>query len=228
VTTGPQDPAAASGDRLRAGHADREQVIEALKDAFVQGRLTRDELDVRAGRALAARTRAELAALAADIPAAPAGPVGPRPVRPPAPARRRPLARAAAGSGGCLVIAFAAVWVGANILDPRGLGNPYHPWSSLCPLVAMAAVLTALGILANGVATSSEQRRSRRQLPPRPAPGGHALEGGQRGGAGHGPVPPGPGDGQARAELRAHKSRQHVPARAGRVPRDARPAPGAV
>ena len=228
MTTGPQDPAAAGGDRLRAGHADREQVIEALKDAFVQGRLTRDELDARAGRALAARTRAELAALAADIPAAPAGPVGAGPVRPPAPARRRPLARAAAGSGICLVIAFAAVWVGANILDPRGLGNPYHPWSSLCRLVALAAVLTALGILANGVATSSEQRRSRRQLPPRPAPSGHALDGGQRGGAGHDPVPPAPGDGQARAELRAHKSRQHSPARAARAPRDARPAPGAV
>ena len=42
--TGPQDPAAGR-DRLRAGHADREQVIEALKDAFVAGRLTRGELD---------------------------------------------------------------------------------------------------------------------------------------------------------------------------------------
>jgi hypothetical protein len=27
----------AGRDRLRAGHADREQVIEALKDAYVQG-----------------------------------------------------------------------------------------------------------------------------------------------------------------------------------------------
>ena len=82
--TGPEDPAAAGGDRLRAAHADREQVIEALKDAFVQGRLTRDELDVRAGRALAARTRAELAALTADIPgglaaAGPTLPAGPGP-----------------------------------------------------------------------------------------------------------------------------------------------------
>ena len=106
MTTGPQDPAAAGGDRLRAGHADREQVIEALKDAFVQGRLTRDELDERAGRALAARTRTELAALAADIPAvpaAPAGPVGAGPARPPArhAAGRwpgRPLGRASAWS----------------------------------------------------------------------------------------------------------------------------------
>jgi len=69
---GPEDPAAASRDQLRAGHADREQVIETLKDAFVHGRLIRDELDVRAGRALAARTYADLAALTADIPPAPA------------------------------------------------------------------------------------------------------------------------------------------------------------
>ena len=35
---GPQDPAAESGrDQLRVGHADREQVIEALKAAFVHG-----------------------------------------------------------------------------------------------------------------------------------------------------------------------------------------------
>jgi hypothetical protein len=69
VMTGPQDPAAAGRDRLRAGHADREQVIDTLKTAFVHGRLTRDELDARAGRALVARTYADLAALTADIPA---------------------------------------------------------------------------------------------------------------------------------------------------------------
>jgi hypothetical protein len=34
---GPQDPAAAGRDRLRAGHADREQVIDTLKAAFVRG-----------------------------------------------------------------------------------------------------------------------------------------------------------------------------------------------
>jgi hypothetical protein len=98
-------------------------VIETLKTAFVQGLLSRDELGVRAGQALAARTYADLAALTTDIPV---GAAAAAPARPPAPARRRPLARAAAGSGGCLVIAFAAVWVGADILDPRGLGNPYR------------------------------------------------------------------------------------------------------
>jgi hypothetical protein len=165
--TGPEDPAAAGRDRLRAGHADREQVIEALKDAFVQGRLTRDELDVRAGRALAARTRVELAALTADIPGDPAAG---GPARPPAPApvRRRPLARAAAGSGSCLVIAAAAVRV-AFLLNPDGPGpSPHHSGGPLCLTVAFLAVLTALGIFIHGVGTAVEQRQSRRQLPPGP------------------------------------------------------------
>ena len=167
----PKDPAAASRGQLRAGHADREQVIETLKDAFVQGRLTRGELDTRAGRALTAQTRADLAALTADIPAVPSAPAAAGLVRPPTPARRWPLARAAAKSGGCLALAFALVLFAANVLDPHGLGNPYHPWSSLCAFVALGLVLTALGIFATGAATSVEQRRSRRQLPPRPGPG---------------------------------------------------------
>src|SRR5438552_4460942 len=54
--------------RLRASHADREQVIEVLKAAFVQGRLDRDEFDLRVGRVLASRIYADLAALTADIP----------------------------------------------------------------------------------------------------------------------------------------------------------------
>ncbi len=68
LMTGAQAPAVSGGEGFRAGHVDREQVIEALKDAFVQGRLTRDELDARAGRALSARTCVDLAALIADIP----------------------------------------------------------------------------------------------------------------------------------------------------------------
>jgi DUF1707 SHOCT-like domain len=41
---------------LRASHADREQVIDVLKAAFVQGRLAKDEFDLRVGRVLASRT----------------------------------------------------------------------------------------------------------------------------------------------------------------------------
>ena len=184
--TAPQDPAAAGGDRLRAAHADREQVIEALKDAFVQGRLTRDELDTRAGRALATPTYADLASLTADIPADPAA-AGP--ARPSAPARRRPLARAAAGSASCLVIAFAGVLAGAKLDDPRH-PSPFQGWIPVFLSVAVAAIFAAGLILVIGVTNSVEHRRSRRQLPPRPGPGGHVLEGGHRGGTGDDPVPP--------------------------------------
>jgi hypothetical protein len=54
---------------MRASHADREQVVDLLKAAFVQGRLAKDEFDLRVGQALTSRTIADLAALTADIPA---------------------------------------------------------------------------------------------------------------------------------------------------------------
>jgi len=59
---------AGDGSRLVASQADREQVLDALKAAFVQGRLAKDEFDLRVGKVLA--TYAELDALTADIPAA--------------------------------------------------------------------------------------------------------------------------------------------------------------
>jgi hypothetical protein len=62
-----QLPAALGRGHLRACHADREQVIGVLKAAFVQGRLGRDEFDLRVGQALAARTYADLATLTADL-----------------------------------------------------------------------------------------------------------------------------------------------------------------
>ena len=48
-------------DHLRVSHADREQVIDALKAAFVRGVLAKDELDLRVGQTFASRTYAELA-----------------------------------------------------------------------------------------------------------------------------------------------------------------------
>ena len=65
--------------RLRASHADRERVIDVLEVAFVQGRLTKDELDTRIGQAFAAKTYADLAAVTADLPPTP--PAAPRPAR---------------------------------------------------------------------------------------------------------------------------------------------------
>jgi hypothetical protein len=89
---------------LRASDADREQLIDRLKDAFARGQLTRDELVVRVGRALTSRTCAELAAITADI-AAPLMQARPRPQ----PARK-PVSVKAAACGAGLIIAPPSLW----------------------------------------------------------------------------------------------------------------------
>jgi hypothetical protein len=83
---------------------------------------------------------------------------------------RRPLASAAARSGGYLAIALAALWIGGHLDNPLG-PSPYKSWIPVALFVAMAAVLAAFGIFANGVATAIEHRRSRRPPSPRPGPG---------------------------------------------------------
>src|SRR5499433_3554404 len=74
-----QRPAAAARGDLRVSHADREQVIGVLKAAFVQGRLAKDEFDLRVGQAFASQTYAELAAVTADLPGGLAGAQPPQP-----------------------------------------------------------------------------------------------------------------------------------------------------
>ena len=70
-TGGQGDLPAAAGEELRASHADRDQVVELLRVAAGDGRLSAEELDDRLERALTARTYAELTALTADLPATP-------------------------------------------------------------------------------------------------------------------------------------------------------------
>jgi hypothetical protein len=72
VTAGPGDKAVIGKNRdrgrLRASDSDREQVAGALQAAFVQGRLTQEELSARAEQAYAAKTYADLAEIVADLP----------------------------------------------------------------------------------------------------------------------------------------------------------------
>jgi hypothetical protein len=80
---GPEDEKVAGRGYRRASRAEREQVIDVLKAAFVQGRLTKDEFDARIGLTFTARAGAELAAVTADVPARLAGAQPPRkPSRP--------------------------------------------------------------------------------------------------------------------------------------------------
>jgi uncharacterized protein DUF1707 len=106
VTAGPGDwmPASPVGrGRLRVTHPDREYMVEVLKTAFVQGRLAKDEFDLRVGQALAARTLTDLAALTSDLPA---GLVTARQRRVPAQAQPRPPASKVATSGAAAVAAL--------------------------------------------------------------------------------------------------------------------------
>ncbi|HEY2308822.1 MAG TPA: DUF1707 domain-containing protein [Streptosporangiaceae bacterium] len=82
---------------MRASHADREQVIDVLKTAFVQGQLAKDELDLRVGQVLASRTYADLGALTADIPAGPVRAQSPTPAGKPASVPKPTAVRAAIG-----------------------------------------------------------------------------------------------------------------------------------
>ena len=87
----PHDPSvgwAAGGGHLRASDADRERVIDALKDAFAQGRLTKSELARRAGQALGLKTYVDLARATAGIPAGRAATAPPRQHAAAPPARR--------------------------------------------------------------------------------------------------------------------------------------------
>jgi Domain of unknown function (DUF1707) len=156
----------ASGDgRLRASHADREQVVDTLKAAFVQGRLTQDELDARVGQALAARTYADLAALTADRPG-PARAPSPAPALSPAPApaRTTPHGRA---------VKVGASAIGAVVLTVCGtaaaLGQPVAAAGLAVIFVLLTAVSTAFVAALIAVALNVESRhrnRSRRRLPP--------------------------------------------------------------
>jgi hypothetical protein len=97
--------ATANRGRLRASDSDRDRVLDMLKTAFVHGRLTKDELDLRVGQTLTSRTWSDLATLTNDIPGWPI----PRPARTTARTASRPPAQAVVKAVGCAIIALAAI-----------------------------------------------------------------------------------------------------------------------
>jgi hypothetical protein len=78
-----RDDEVAAPDQLRASHEDRDQVVELLRVAAGDGRLTAEELDERLEVALTARTYGELAALVKDLPARGMAPGAPMPAAAP-------------------------------------------------------------------------------------------------------------------------------------------------
>jgi hypothetical protein len=226
---GEESESAAGGrDRLRASRADRERVIELLKVAFVQDRLTHDELDTRVGLALASRTYADLADLTTDLTTdltadLPAGSAAAEPAAEPGCTPARTLARAARRSGICMLVVFALVGVAALTNSPNVIG--------LAVFLSIWAVVAASGFLGYGVVDAWQERRSHGSLPPRPGRNGRRLEGRRPGSADRDPGLPGARPDQNRANARALGSRSgrlRSSGRNARAPRGIRLAPGAV
>jgi hypothetical protein len=175
VTTGPGDQGAAdaaAGGYLRVSHVDREHVIDVLKAAFVQGMLTKAELDARVGQAFASRTHRDLAAITADLPA---GLTGTPPPRKPAPAQGTPpvskplLWTAVAIMLAGIVSVVAAVPAQNFLLLPMGV----------------LAILIAAPVAGTLMLDSWRENRTGGQLPPRPAQSGQTLERERDGGPGN-------------------------------------------
>jgi hypothetical protein len=167
VMTVPGDEiAAAPAHRglLRASHVDREQVIDTLKAAFVQGRLDKDEFDARVGQAFASRTYAELAAVTADIPAVlNAAQLPRRPAR----AQTQSTVKTDIQTGVRVIIVAtvlaALLWVVAIFVDNGA--------AFIAALGATGTVLVASALTGSLMLGSWLDKRPGRQLPPRPVPG---------------------------------------------------------
>ncbi len=170
MVTGPGDElaaAAAGRGRLRVSHADREQVIDTLKAAFVQGMLAKDEFDLRVGQAFVSRTYAELAAVTVGLPAEPTAAQPPRPARTQGGIMQRPARMMAVATA-----LYAGVWAFVWLLPwPRNSeGDPPHPLGFLFfPSTLIYPLVLLIGVV-NMVALRQEKRSSG-QLPRPPSAG---------------------------------------------------------
>jgi Domain of unknown function (DUF1707) len=184
---GPDDEIAAGTDgrdRLRASHADREQVIDVLKTAFVHGQLDKDEFDLRVCRALESRTYADLAALTADVPARLTR------ARLPEPARK-PVNKKAVAAMAWTTAAFIGLW---PVMIQMPDGAPFAVPLLVVWLILVAAVPTGWLVLLHDWLDKRAGQPSAQGLPPgaggeasqRPAPAGPADPAGQLPSAGHG------------------------------------------
>lgn len=139
--TGPVDPGS-----LRAGNADREQVVAQLHKAFEEGRLDVAELDERIAAAYAAKTMGELVPLTADLPgsrslaprgsSAPARPAADREIE-------RSSRRAAIGGTLGLFLVNVLIWAAVS-LGSRNLVYFWPIWT------AIPFVLAIVGEIVNG------------------------------------------------------------------------------
>jgi uncharacterized protein DUF1707 len=148
---------------LPMSHGGREQVLDALKAAFVHGRLAKDEFDLRVGQVLAAY--AELDAVTADIPARLTTAQPPETIR--KSHNKKLIQRGTAAGAGASVALTATITVAAR-------GNP------VVSLVVVSLVGVFVAVLLAGLLTLVswvlEMVSSRQPSPgPPPGPSGTAI-----------------------------------------------------
>ena len=150
---------AEGGSNLPVSHVGREQVLDALKAAFVHGRLAKDEFDLRVGQVLAAY--AELDSATADIP------TGLTTAQPPETIRKshnkKLIQRGTAAGAGASVALTATIAVAAR-------GNPVI---SLVVVglagIVVAVLLAGLLRLVSWVLEMVSSRQPSPGLPPGPS-----------------------------------------------------------
>jgi Domain of unknown function (DUF1707) len=121
---------------LRVADADREQLVEELREHMLAGRLSSEEFEERLGRAYEARTRADVDAIRVDLPissTALQAAVSSRHAH----LRRRLVQEAGGGIGVSLVC--VAIWAASG---------GHHGHGSFWPIWVIAATL--LPVLRNG------------------------------------------------------------------------------
>ncbi len=153
----------AAHGRLRASYTDREQMIDVLKAAFVQGRLTKDEFDARIGQAFAARTYADLAAVI------PAGLTGAQSPQKAARTQARPRVNSGVKSSVCAIALAAALWLAAFLTDNAAV--------FLVAIVVTVSVFLASPAADALMLASGHKKHSGGQLSPPPAPTPNFMRG---------------------------------------------------
>ncbi len=144
---GPGPTGGVPPSQLRVSDAERHEVADLLARHFADGRLDQVELDDRVGRAMAARTRADLDGLLTDLPPlggqAPGAVTSPPPAGPPT-RRGRSLGVVLALlllPGALSFLAHTLFWRTWGWPGARGFG-PFHPHLGLL-LLAVVAVAVA-------------------------------------------------------------------------------------
>ena len=131
----------ADQQHMRVSDAERQEVADRLAEHFASGRLDQAEFDDRVGRAMGAKTRADLGGLFADLPetGAPVVPEHPRPRR----RGRHPIL--------LLAVVIALIVVGTHVLSWF-----FVPW--LWVVFAVVAVLFLTGHLGRPRARQDQDR----------------------------------------------------------------------